>query len=416
MKKIKKLPFKLIHLTYFILFSVFFLFLVILFKFSIIDINKTKIKTFVNEFKSKPIETTNKNTIQKINTSTQTLLVTELNKNFDHIEIYKESSDEINLIALKGNDVTNAMKRIPLEVFDININIKDKTFSEKLIFTEENNYRATDILVLDSKKIFISQVEDNQKDQIRLIAYELVKNNGIYTRKFIYESQFASPPTAVHTTGGKMIEIDNNKILLSVGTFLKNNQVNDDYDFGKMIMIDLETKNKFIYSSGHRNSQGLSISKINSQIIETEHGPQGGDEINIIIEGENYGWPYETYGVPYNSNPESINWNYGGVEYGKHDKFRKPVYAFVPSIGIKAIEQLPLNQYEFPKWDNNYLLCSTRGLFLVRFVGLNDNRDPRVVLTEWVGDGCRDIKITSKGVIITNDIRIIEREKDFERG
>ena len=68
---------------------------------------------------------------------------------------------------------------------------------------------------------------------------------------------------------------------------------------GKTILINED--NHEVFSKGHRSIQGLFYDKNNQVIFSSEHGPTGGDEINIISRGENYGWPYATYGTNYNS-------------------------------------------------------------------------------------------------------------------
>ena len=69
--------------------------------------------------------------------------------------------------------------------------------------------------------------------------------------------------------------------------------------FGKILEIDLNTKEDTIFSSGHRNPQGLEIFLQNGNkiLLSTEHGPQGGDEINNIKFNKNYGWPISSYGA-----------------------------------------------------------------------------------------------------------------------
>ena len=69
--------------------------------------------------------------------------------------------------------------------------------------------------------------------------------------------------------------------------------------FGKIIAIREKTKEYKILSMGHRNQQGLFYDKKNDIIYSTEHGPKGGDELNLIVKGKNYGWPVATYGTDY---------------------------------------------------------------------------------------------------------------------
>jgi glucose/arabinose dehydrogenase len=114
---------------------------------------------------------------------------------------------------------------------------------------------------------------------------------------------------------------------------------------GKVVAIDLVTKAARIIASGLRNPQGLLAAR-DGTIWLTEHGPQGGDEINIVREGANYGWPYVTYCTEYGWRPLR-NWPLNPVQ-GRHDGYERPAFVFVPSIGISNLIQP--DSREFPLW------------------------------------------------------------------
>ena len=78
------------------------------------------------------------------------------------------------------------------------------------------------------------------------------------------------------------------------------------HQFFLFIIPGLNTKEKKIVSLGHRNPQGLYYDKVNDLIISTDHGPKGGDEINIIIGGGNYGWPLVSHGFEYGTNDTNL--------------------------------------------------------------------------------------------------------------
>ncbi len=124
---------------------------------------------------------------------------------------------------------------------------------------------------------------------------------------------------------------------------------------GKIIKININTDEYEIVSMGHRNPQGLYFDRDNNFILETEHGPQGGDEINLIEikdldsnEIPNYGWAISSYGEHYGGKKESNISKYEKYPLYKSHKeygFIEPVHAFVPSIGISQIEKIEKNQY-----------------------------------------------------------------------
>ncbi|MBM5572649.1 MULTISPECIES: PQQ-dependent sugar dehydrogenase [Deefgea] len=112
-----------------------------------------------------------------------------------------------------------------------------------------------------------------------------------------------------------------------------------------------------VYSYGHRNMQGAAINPVSGELWSTEHGPQGGDELNIVRAGRNYGWPVITYGV-----------NYGiGTQIGEGSAkagMEQPIYQWTPSI---APSGLAFYQGKaFPQWQGNLFLGALKYQMLVR--------------------------------------------------
>ncbi len=121
-----------------------------------------------------------------------------------------------------------------------------------------------------------------------------------------------------------------------------------DYFFGKILRIKEEdilkkinNENEIldveIYSKGHRVPQGLT--RINNSIFNVEHGPKGGDELNLVIKDGNYGWPIASYGTNYlkenGGDGKSISSNH------ELNNFNEPLLALVPSIGISSLNNCP---------------------------------------------------------------------------
>lgn len=162
--------------------------------------------------------------------------------------------------------------------------------------------------------------------------------------------------------GGRMVQTDENTLLVSVGDHQfdgynssQRAAMNPSWDLGKIVQIDLRSLATRIYASGMRNPQGLVVMR-DGRIFSTEHGPQGGDEINFVRRGANYGWPLVSYGVNYGfpRSPWPTDPHPGG-----HSGYTRPAFAFVPSIGISNLVQPDAN--EFPNWsENDLLLISLR--------------------------------------------------------
>jgi aldose sugar dehydrogenase len=100
-----------------------------------------------------------------------------------------------------------------------------------------------------------------------------------------------------------------------------------------------------VYSYGHRNPQGLVLNTDTGEIWETEHGPKGGDELNLIQKGKNYGWPLVSWGVNYDGNKISDSHNRTGVENPKH--------YWTPSIGACGLAFVSSTKYG--SWKGSYI-------------------------------------------------------------
>ena len=164
--------------------------------------------------------------------------------------------------------------------------------------------------------------------------------------------------------GGNLKKFKNNQILLTVGDYNGYEDLSSKvYDepqrkdslYGKILSINLETKEINILSMGHRNPQGVFYDEKEDIIYSTEHGPQGGDEINININPnpnniKNYGWGISSYGEHYgadegrsekcknNSNLTCEKYKRAPL-YKSHSAygFEEPFKYFTPSIGITEI-------------------------------------------------------------------------------
>ncbi|MDO6598140.1 PQQ-dependent sugar dehydrogenase [Oceanihabitans sp. 2_MG-2023] len=119
---------------------------------------------------------------------------------------------------------------------------------------------------------------------------------------------------------------------------------------------------KAIYSYGHRNPQGMTKHPITGEIWTHEHGPRGGDEINIIKAGKNYGWPEITYGINYHGTKITDKTSLPGME--------QPLHYWDPSIAPSGMTFITSNMY--PNWKGNLLVGSLKFQYLDRCVLKNN--------------------------------------------
>ena len=114
-------------------------------------------------------------------------------------------------------------------------------------------------------------------------------------------------------------------------------------DLDKIILGEKNNLDLKVFTSGHRNPQGLT--KINNSIFSVEHGPLGGDELNKIAEDKNYGWPIVSYGTRYLYDRKG---KFFDISH-ENKKFIEPIFALVPSVGISGLSICPSKLSEYYK-------------------------------------------------------------------
>ena len=172
-----------------------------------------------------------------------------------------------------------------------------------------------------------------------------------------------------HQAGGKMLTDGPDRLLIVIGDHSRDGWGSEalgrlpilpqepDSHFGKLISVDIASGDAQILALGLRNPQGLARDR-DGRVWGSDHGPQGGDELNLLEEGRNYGWPYVTYGLVYGGTvPAGVD----AAEVGFHDGFAHPEYSWVPSIGMSAIA---INdEIKLPLWKDDILVGSLSGKF-----------------------------------------------------
>ena len=145
-----------------------------------------------------------------------------------------------------------------------------------------------------------------------------------------------------------------------------------------------------IYSYGHRNPQGMTIHPQTGEIWTNEHGPRGGDEINIIAPAKNYGWPDITYGINYNGkqmNPDTKT---------AKPNMEQPLYQWTPSIGPSGMAFVTGNRYK--GWEGNLMTGSLRFQYLNRSVLKDKKVVSEEILFKNIGR-VRDVRMGADGFL-----------------
>ena len=212
---------------------------------------------------------------------------------------------------------------------------------------------------------------------------------------------------------GSRIAIDEKYLYFSIGDRGNQNDAQDKFlPSGKIHRINLDgsipTDNPFldkngnlssIFCLGNRNPQGLAFDS-SGRLWELEHGPKGGDELNIIEKGKNYGWPIITYGVNYNGTKITDITHKEGME--------QPIWHWTPSIAVCGMKIY--RGKEFPSWNENILVTSLKFEYLERVVVKDKKMIKREIIYE-PGSRVRDVEIDPFGniyVALENPGRIVK--------
>lgn len=210
-----------------------------------------------------------------------------------------------------------------------------------------------------------------------------------------------------HFAGGVLALPDEGHLLLALGDHGLDGvydariiSQDPDASWGKTRLIDLASGTDSTFTTGHRNPLGLYITP-EGEIWMTENGPSGGDELNLLEAGSNYGWPLTTLGTDY----EKETWPLS-PEVGRHRGFREPVYAWVPSIGVSGLIRVEGDL--FPSWKGDFLVGSMKdgAMWRTRVEG------GRVLFVERIGFGrrIRDLLEAPDGTLIVLQEQEIEDE------
>ena len=282
---------------------------------------------------------------------------------------------------------------------------KNKLNNDLIEFTKiQTNIHEiiTDIDFLTKSKIGIKDVLIDG-DNI-LITFPLKKKEDCYSfsifrSKFnldyikfnkMYETKPCVNRKESNHFGGRIEVLNENNYVFTTGDYGNgnNSQITENL-YGKIIKINKINNQTEIISFGHRNPQGLYIDSEKGKILSTEHGPTGGDEINMIDlkdnKIKNFGWPKSSYGID-----QGATWEKNHIKYG----YIEPIKYYVPSIAISEIIKVPQN---FFKLDNIFFVASMGGISdggyqSIHYINLDENyqkiNDERIVK---INDRVRDL-------------------------
>ena len=270
--------------------------------------------------------------------------------------------DNDNLLALSSRGVLGYTKDLESDLSFKQIKNNIDQYINLDQFLKNNSFSLKDLLIFEGK-IFVSYSEEIEEDcwntsvlmanmNYKNINFEKLFSPNECVHSFKNRDRAFHP----HPAGGRIVAVDSDHVVLTTGPYRSRFLAQDKKSVnGKLIKININNSNYKIISMGHRNPQGLYYDRDNDFLLETEHGPQGGDEINLIelndiVDDEipNYGWAIVSAGEHYGGKIPRNEEKYKKYPlYKSHSKygFIEPLKSFVPSIGISEITKVKNNKY-----------------------------------------------------------------------
>ena len=249
---------------------------------------------------------------------------------------------------------------------------------------------------------FSDYLDSNKNKSFTSIYRYKLQNDNLIDKKIIFKTNNKFYSRSNIHYGIRMVFDKQRFIYFSIGDRGNRNQAQSlNYPNGKIHrlhddgsipmdnpFINVKSAIKSIWTYGNRNPQGLAIHPISEVIFESEHGPRGGDELNILFSGNNYGWPEITYGK-----------NYSGTtitKYTHKEGMEQPVIHWTPSIAVCGIDFY--DGKVFKNWENNLLVTSLKFENLYRLtIDQNKVIDQEIIYS--AGSRIRDVETGPDGYI-----------------
>jgi len=251
------------------------------------------------------------------------------------------------------------------------------------------------------------------------LARGRLKGNSLQGLEVLYTAQPVK--STVKHYGGRLL-FNDNYLFMTMGERGHRDLAQElDNDLGKVLRFNIDgtvpEDNPFarrldakpaVFSYGHRNAQGLARHPETGDLWVTEHGPQGGDELNRLIPGANYGWPVITYGEAYGGGTIGEGTAKAGME--------QPVHYYVPSIAPSGLAFYHGDQ--FPLWRGDAFIGALREFHLNRVSLHSDDSTAEYRMLEKLQLRVRDVKVGPDGnlYILSEQgslIRLAPKKMDF---
>lgn len=245
------------------------------------------------------------------------------------------------------------------------------------------------------------------------------KNQTLATPKIFWRNQqcvpvpqlsIYSPPLTqsnkygqanVSQAGGRIIFLNQYEMLVTFGNFGDELKVQSPTIYGTTQIINIKSGSLKTFTSGHRNPQG--VLKIFNGVIATEHGAEGGDELNLLQKNKSYGWPFVSLGHPYSDSTGKFSRS--GMRLGTSTGGSEgPIFSWIPSIAPTNLIQYKYSGNK--SWQNNIFVATLRDQSIRRLILIKNQLvgDERI----QVGFRVRDlVEIPNGRLLLLDDVGLV---------
>ena len=273
----------------------------------------------------------------------------------------------------------------------------------------DSRFAITDIAVLSENKkranLLISYPRLGSNNRCVEVAVDQIRYNRAKQKVNRIANWFVTKPcvpiSAVQHASGRFAVINNKSAYVTIGDlgFPGINDRSKRGDLGSIFKVSATNVERI--SQGHRNAQGIVLFN-GKDLLAAEHGPRGGDELNLIKPGNDYGWPFVTHGEPYSSGDYVKP-----TKTGTHQGYVEPLKYWTPSIAPTELVQLPA--FGWGEWGGALVLGTLRENVLV-FMKLDNKFNVTQTKMTDLGQRIRDLEINKAGNLVatTDEGRLFE--------
>ena len=323
--------------------------------------------------------------------------------------VYSQDSTQINNLIF-DSEIRLVSGNFEGYIFDLLVDENNLYVSSVKIpksLNECNVFQILKIPILDNFNIESESANVFWKSDSCIKTYP--KNPGWHD----FQGRLAAGEKHIYLTAGLMIASTAagfypNPNVSNLGPNL-DDEIEKNQLFGGVIKIEKKSGKGKSVAKGFRGPSGVVVTKTNKgeMVFVVDHGPRGGDELNLLAENKNFGWPKVSYGLPYNGFVIPEN-GLIKTQFGSHEGFEKPIYYWAPSIAPSQLIVLTENLDSLSSFARGDLILSSLKAHSIFRIKLNNFSQVSSIEQVDIGTRIRDISMENKNIFLsTDDGRII---------